>query len=59
MKERTIILCCGRKAGCPEMTIKEGDKVEIKDDYGNTVKMELSQAKLIGEALKKVKPSKS
>jgi len=41
------------------MTIKEGDKVEIKDDYGNTVKMELSQAKLIGEALKKVKPSKS
>ena len=54
MRERTVILCCGRKAGCPVMTITDDDRVKIKDDHGNTVIMELSQAKLIGESLEKV-----
>lgn len=51
MKERSIILCNTSRGCCPVMTIKEDSSVEIKDDYGNTVKMELAQAQLIGEKL--------
>ena len=49
MKTRTIILCCG-KGGCPVLSVEE-DTVKIKDDEGNTVIMELSQARLIGKAI--------
>jgi len=51
MKERSVILCNTSRGCCPVMTVKEDNSVEIKDDYGNTVKMELSQAQLIGEKL--------
>lgn len=51
MKERSVILCNTARGCCPVMTVKEDNSVEIKDDYGNTVKMELSQAQLIGEKL--------
>ena len=51
MKERSVILCNTSRGCCPIMTVKEDNSVEIKDDYGNTVKMELSQAQLIGEKL--------
>ena len=54
MKERAVILCCGRKAGCPVLTITQDEKVKIKDDDGNTVTMDLSQAKLIGQSLDKL-----
>lgn len=51
MKERSVILCNTARGCCPVMTVKEDNSIEIKDDYGNTVKMELSQAQLIGEKL--------
>jgi len=51
MKELSVILCNTSRGCCPVMTVKEDNSVEIKDDYGNTVKMELSQAQLIGEKL--------
>jgi hypothetical protein len=51
MKERTILLCCGTNRGCPELTINEDDSVHIKDDYGNTVTMKLSQARIIGDKI--------
>ncbi len=48
---KTVILCCG-KGGCPELSlIEENDTVQIKDDDGNIVTMELSQAQLIGKAI--------
>lgn len=47
----TVILCCG-KAGCPELSLDENnDTVTIKDDDDNVVTMELSQARLIGQAI--------
>ena len=49
----TIILCGGKKC-CPELSINDEGKVEIKDDYGNTVKMEKTQAKLITDAVKEL-----
>ena len=48
------VILCGGKACCPELSITESNKVMIKDDDGNTVTMEKSQAKLITEALKKL-----
>jgi hypothetical protein len=48
---QTIKLCCG-KAGCPELSVnEETERVEIKDDDGNIVTMEISQALLMGKAL--------
>lgn len=48
---KTIILCCG-KAGCPELSIDESNtNVTIKDDDGNVVTMQVSQAKLISQAI--------
>jgi len=50
-QNRTVILCCG-KGGCPELSIIDETKtVKIKDDDGNVVTMELSQAQLIGKAI--------
>jgi len=51
MKERTILLCCGTNRGCPELTINDDDSVRIKDDYGNTVTMKLSQARIISDKI--------
>ena len=51
MNEITITLCCG-KGACPELSICEDEEtVTIKDDDGNTVTMELEQARLIGKAI--------
>lgn len=48
---KTIILCCG-KAGCPQLSVDEADEiVTIKDDDDNVVTMQLSQARLIGQAI--------
>ncbi len=49
MNKKSIKLCCGGR-GCPELTI-EGNKVKITDDYGKSVLMEISEAKLINGAL--------
>lgn len=45
-----IFLCCG-KAGCPSVQVNEEGFVEIKDDFGNTVKMSRSEADLLPEAV--------
>lgn len=54
MKEKSIILCNTSRGCCPVMTVKEDNSVEIKDDYGNTVKMNLEQAQMIGSKLEEV-----
>ena len=56
MKERSVILCNTARGCCPILTLKEDTSVEIKDDYGNTVKMELSQAQMISDKLKEIVP---
>lgn len=50
---KKIVLCGGKKC-CPELTITEDGKVKIKDDYGNTVTMEKSQAKMVTGAVEKL-----
>ena len=47
------ILLCGGKACCPMLSLYEDKKtVQITDDDNNTIKMDISQAKLIDKALK-------
>jgi len=47
------ILLCGGKACCPTLSLYEDKKtVQITDDDNNTIKMDISQAKLIDKALK-------
>jgi len=49
------ILLCGGKACCPTLSIwKDKKTVQITDDDGNTVKMDISQAKLIDKALRDI-----
>jgi len=46
------ILLCGGKACCPMLVLlKDKKTVQITDDKGNTVEMDVSQAKLIDKAL--------
>jgi len=46
------ILLCGGKACCPQLSLHTDKKtVQITDDSGNVVTMDISQAKLIDEAL--------
>ena len=52
-KQNTVVLC-GGKACCPELAFTKDGKVKIKDDYGNTVVMDKSQAKLITGAIKEL-----
>lgn len=48
--DQGVLLCCG-KAKCPVVSL-DGDKhVKITDDDGNTVKIEIEQAELLGDAL--------
>ena len=49
---KSIKLCCGKK-GCPVVSQKD-DKITIRDDYGNEVIMESSQAALLPDAVKQL-----
>ena len=51
-----IFMCCG-KANCPSVEINEEGLVEIKDDYGNSVKMKKEEASLLKDAVNKLKSS--
>ncbi len=47
------ILLCGGKACCPTLMLHDDEKtIQITDDNGNIVKMDISQAKLIDKALR-------
>ena len=52
MSKKSILLCCGGKA-CPVLSL-EGNKVRITDDYGKSIIMEVDQAKMVSDALKKL-----
>ena len=54
---KKVVLCGGKKC-CPELTIDEQGKVKITDDYGNTVTMEKSQARMITGAVNKLDKNK-
>ena len=42
------ILLCGGKACCPQLSLRKDKKtVQITDDSGNVVTMDISQAKLL------------
>ena len=46
----SIVLCCRRKK-CPKIIKAGKNHVQITDDDGNTVKITVEQAGLIGDAL--------
>ena len=47
------ILLCGGKSCCPTLMLHDDEKtIQITDDNGNIVKMDISQAKLIDKALR-------
>ena len=45
-----VRLCCGGK-GCPVLKKTDGDRVSIKDDFGNEIDISLEEARLIAEAI--------
>ncbi len=45
-----IFMCCG-KANCPSVEINDEGLIQIKDDYGNSVKMKKEEAALIEKAV--------
>lgn len=49
-----VLLCCG-KAKCPVVRLQENEQLTISDDYGNTVKLDVEQAKLINKAIDQLK----
>jgi hypothetical protein len=49
-----VFMCCG-KAGCPSVEINKEGLIQISDDYGNTVKMNSSEANLIAGAVEQLK----
>ena len=49
-----IFMCCG-KANCPSVEINKEGLVEIKDDYGNSVKMKKEEAALLKDAVAQLK----
>ena len=48
-----VFMCCG-KANCPSVEINEEGLIEIKDDYGHSVKMKQEEASLISDAVDKI-----
>lgn len=55
MKQTHTVVLCGGKKCCPVMSLTESGDVMIKDDYGNTVQMKVSQASEIERGLKELK----
>ena len=55
MKQTHTVVLCGGKKCCPVMSLTESGDVMIKDDYGNTVQMKVSQANEIERGLKELK----
>ena len=50
------ISCCrGRSSACPEIHI-ENDTIEIKDDFGSTVKMTIDQFRDLEDTISEVLP---
>ena len=51
MKNKTIILCCG-KANCPTLTKSdESDLLVLTDDFGGEVKLKEEELEKISDAL--------
>lgn len=52
-----ILLCCG-KAKCPVLNLESDDRLTITDDDGNTVNLDVDQAKLITQAIDQLQKDK-
>ena len=46
----SVKLCPCNKSGCPTIE-KDGDNVKITDDFGDSVKMSMDEAKELAEAV--------
>jgi hypothetical protein len=52
LSSNSVKLCpCNPKNNCPEVILLENGWIQIKDDFGSSVKMTLEEAKEISEAL--------
>lgn len=49
------VVLCGRKTCCPVIEKIDENRVKITDDDGNSVTMDIEQARLIGQALEQLK----
>ncbi len=52
-----VVLCCG-KAKCPVVNLENDEQLSITDDYGNKVKMDIDQAKLLKQAIDQLEKKK-
>ena len=52
-KGNDVILCCNG-VKCPVVRDAGNEKIEIKDDYGNSIVITKDQAQLIPQALKQL-----
>ena len=57
MKNQEIKLCCGGK-GCPVVKKTSESTLKITDDEGNSVEITTDEAKLLPDALKRLKITK-
>ena len=48
------LMLCGGKRCCPTIELGENGTVEIVDDFGGKVRMNIEQAKLITQALEQL-----
>lgn len=59
MKNKTVILCCGKKA-CPTLTQNpESDLFTLKDDFGGVVNLREEELDKISDALIELKEKNS
>lgn len=49
---------CARKTCCPTMTAVDEQTVAITDDEGNTIRMSMEQARLIGDGINTLQEGK-
>jgi len=52
--QNSILLCCGGK-GCPKLSKEKDGIIKIEDDFGGSVKLKASEARLIAGALDQLK----
>ena len=53
LQANQIALCCG-KGGCPILSKEKDGMIKITDDFGNSVRIQEAEAKLINDALKQL-----
>ena len=54
INDNSVRLCCNATKGCPVITDLGDGWVEVKDDFGNTVKVRKEEALLLSDGVKQI-----